>query len=278
MNSDLQPNAAAGRLPVVSQLLAAVAVAIAAIPGAAMALQFDRSVIADHGSIWQVVTGHWTHWSLSHLFWDVLAFAVLGCLCETSDRRRFLWCVAASIPTIPAVLWFTEPWMQTYRGLSGIDSALFALFVSGLMKNAAREGGRVVLVMGTTLFTAFAGKLAFEFLAGQTVFVDSASAGMVPVPMAHVVGMVVGVACGTAGTFDSQCSQFQGEDTRPDVPAVKRHHRPHSGAFLMPPALPVVMTHDEYALVTMWTRDSQFLVVTAISQFDWRSRFDATEE
>lgn len=199
MTSDLQTKAAAGRLPIVSLLLAAVAVAIAAIPGAAMALQFDRSMIADNGSIWQVVTGHWTHWSLSHLFWDVLAFAVLGALCETTDWRRFLWCVAASIPAIPAVLWFTEPWMQTYRGLSGIDSGLFALFVTGLMKNAARERDRLVLVIGAALFTAFVGKLAFEFVAGQTVFVDSAAAGMVPVPMAHVVGMIVGLACGADG-------------------------------------------------------------------------------
>jgi rhomboid family GlyGly-CTERM serine protease len=187
---------AAEQLPLFSLLMVAAALVIAIIPDAADRLQLDRSAVLQHGSLWQFVTCHWTHWSVSHLFWDCLALGVLACLCERENRARFLSCVAISVPVIPLVLWFTEPWMLTYRGLSGIDSALFALLVTMLMQDAVRRGDRPGLVVGGLVFAAFACKVGYEFLAGQTVFVDSAATGMVPVPMAHVVGAITGLLSG----------------------------------------------------------------------------------
>ena len=187
---------AAGQIPIVSLLMVAAALAIAIIPGAADRLQFDRSAVLQHGSLWQFVTCHWTHWSVSHLFWDCLALGVLASFCERENRARFLCCVAVSVPVIPLVLWFTESWMLTYRGLSGIDSALFVLLVTMLIQNAVRCGDRLELAFTGLVLAGFISKVAYEFLAGQTVFVDSAASGMVPVPMAHVIGAMIGLLCG----------------------------------------------------------------------------------
>ena len=176
--------------------MVAAALVIAIIPDAADRLQFDRSDVSQHASLWQFVTCHWTHWSASHLFWDCLALGVLASLCERENRARFLACVAIAVPVIPLILWFTEPWMLTYRGLSGIDSALFALLVTILMQDAVRRADRLGVVLGGLVFAGFACKVGYEFLAGQTVFVDSAASGMVPVPMAHVVGAIIGLLSG----------------------------------------------------------------------------------
>jgi len=176
--------------------MVAAALVIAIIPGAADRLQLDRSDVLQRGSLWQFGTCHWTHWSMSHLFWDCLALGVLASVCERENRTRFRWCIAVSVPVIPLVLWFTEAWMLTYRGLSGIDSALFVLLVTMLIRDAVRRGDRLGLACAGLVFAGFMGKVGYEFLAGQTVFVDNAASGMVPVPMAHVVGAVIGLLCG----------------------------------------------------------------------------------
>lgn len=207
---------AARQLPVVSLLLSAAALVIAVIPGAAAVLQLDRAAVTDHHSVWQVVTCHWTHWSLSHLFWDVLAFAVLASLCERRNRIRFLTCLALAVPAIPVVLWFTESWMHTYRGLSGLDSAVFVLLAIGLLREALDRADRFEVVTVGLVLLAFVCKVGYEFAAGQTVFVDSEASGMVPVPMAHAIGALVGLMCACAGPI--RCGNVTDAPSREPVP------------------------------------------------------------
>jgi hypothetical protein len=49
----------------------------------------------------------------------------------------------------------------------------------------------------SALLLGFVGKLGYEVATGQALFVDIQASGMVPVPLAHAVGAVVGV--GMAG-------------------------------------------------------------------------------
>jgi len=186
---------AARRLPGASLLLVAFAVAASALPGVAVWLQFDRSAIAG-GAVWRLVTSHFVHWSGEHLFWDVLALAVLGWLCERQDRERFLKCVGLAAVLIPLFLWMLEPWMMTYRGLSGIDSALFAMLAAVMLREAVVEHDWSRLGFVATISLGFAAKVGFEIVSGATLFVDSSAAGMRPVPLAHVVGALVGLFCG----------------------------------------------------------------------------------
>jgi rhomboid family GlyGly-CTERM serine protease len=188
---------AARRLHVASLLFVLLAAALYAIPGIAVRLQFDRHAIVN-GEVWRLLTGHLVHWSADQLFWDTLAFGFLGWLCEGEDRWNFFRCVLLSGFLISLTLWFAAPNMETYRGLSGIDSALFALAAIRIGREALFEGQqqRITFALTAIIAAGFASKIGYEFLTGATLFVDSTAGGMTPVPLAHVIGALMGVACG----------------------------------------------------------------------------------
>ena len=181
----------ARHLPGASLLIALFTVAIWWFAPISDHLQYDRSAIAA-GQLWRIVTCHLTHWSLDHLFWDLAAFIVLGAICELNSRVRFLTCVALSAVLIPLATWIVMPELATYRGLSGIDSAVFALVAVTLLRDAtANKDWACSLTVGT-ICIGFVAKIVFEVITGGTLFVDSAAAQMIPVPLAHVVGAIVG--------------------------------------------------------------------------------------
>jgi hypothetical protein len=99
---------------------------------------------------------------------------------------------------IPLALWCIWPAMSTYRGLSGIDSALFALLAAINVKRAqAARQWWWVGALGLVCL-AFAGKVTYELVTGDTLFVDSHAAQMTPVPLAHGIGAAAGVVAGLA--------------------------------------------------------------------------------
>ena len=182
------------RFPGAALLLTVTAVAIHALPSLALWLQYDRTAMAA-GQWWRLVTCHWTHWSWDHLLWDALVFAFLGALCERDGRGRFVICLITSAVMVPVAVWLACPYMVTYRGLSGVDSALFTLLVATIVKDkiAIRSWLWVVIALGIS--AAFGAKLIYEIVSGATFFSDSAAAGFVPVPVAHAVGAVIGLVC-----------------------------------------------------------------------------------
>jgi rhomboid family GlyGly-CTERM serine protease len=186
-----QTDSSRSRLPIVTLLLSMAALAVWVTPGAASALQYVRAAPAG-GQWWRFFTCHWTHFSMDHLLWDVGTFTLLGTICERRNRAALLACIGISAALIPAVLWIYLPRVQTYRGLSGIDSALFILVAVDLLRAQAGRGRRALVMGIVLLLVLFIGKIAFESFSGRTVFVDSASAQMVPVPLAHLVGALAG--------------------------------------------------------------------------------------
>jgi hypothetical protein len=125
----------------------------------------------------------------------VLVFLVLGIQCERLSRGRFWAAVPGSVFLISAVIWYARPDPDFYRGLSGVDSALFALLATTLKRLRLESRPQtVILVVLPPL--AFAGKTLYEWQAAQTLFVDSVAAGMIPVVSAHVGGAGVGFIVG----------------------------------------------------------------------------------
>jgi hypothetical protein len=125
----------------------------------------------------------------------VLALLVLGAIAERRGRWGMLACVGASAAAISVGCLMLLPDVMIYRGLSGIDSALFAfaavaLFIEARRGDAALPAWSIGLAM-----LAFLGKSVFELTTGRALFVDSASA-FEPVPLAHLIGAAVGVATG----------------------------------------------------------------------------------
>src|SRR5579863_6032427 len=132
------PTTPARRFGWASLLLVLVAVSLQFATALAEQLQYDRGALAS-GQWWRLVTCHFVHWSSDHLFWDVLAFGVLAWISEKSNRRELLRCVALSAVLIPLTLYWVVPGLPTYRGLSGIDSALFALVATRMLRQAVAE-------------------------------------------------------------------------------------------------------------------------------------------
>ncbi len=177
-------------------LLLAAAVLIAAVPGAGDALQFDVSMVA--AQPWRLWTGHLTHFDSQHLFYDALMFGVLGWSLEKAHRWRYAIGLFLIAPVISfAVLWAC-PSITTYRGLSGIDSAWFAWWLGDRMLGTWRAGaGRwadPAMGLWCGLAALLVSKLTYEWIAVDTLFVDSTM--FRPLVEAHVAGVVLGVgAC-----------------------------------------------------------------------------------
>jgi rhomboid family GlyGly-CTERM serine protease len=173
------------RFPFITLTIAAAAVAIHFIPGAATALQFDR-----HAAItqfWRLFTGHLTHFGSNHLVWDLGVWLVLGLVCERISGARLAAVTASSALAISAAVWAWQPQFQFYRGLSGIDCALFGLVAGSLLKSRRRGA----MLMGGLALIAACAKCLFELSTASTLF--ASGDGYAPVPLAHLVGLAVGI-------------------------------------------------------------------------------------
>ncbi len=160
-------------------------------PTVARAWEFDRDALAQ-GELWRLVTGHLTHWNFDHLFWDLATFLGLSLVCLQRSLRSTLACWFGSALAISLCIWQWQPDIILYRGLSGIDSALFALLAVGMLFDARRSQDRVVFRLTLFALVGLAGKIGYEVFTGQTLFVDSSAAGFVPLASAHAVGAIVG--------------------------------------------------------------------------------------
>jgi rhomboid family GlyGly-CTERM serine protease len=160
------------------------------LPGVRPCLEFQLGDSA-LGQVSQLFTSHFLHWSVEHLFWDLGMFVVLCGFAERISRNGLLALLAVSAIAIPPMVAVLHPELETYRGLSGLDTALFGFVVAffALDRYAASDSQGVLLYSG--LLLAMVAKTVHEYTTG-TIFVSDASFS--PVPIAHVVGGVLGVA------------------------------------------------------------------------------------
>ncbi len=125
-----------------------------------------------------------------------MTFLGLGSLCELMDKKKYYGTVTGSALLIPAVIWWGKPDLMIYGGLSGLDCALYALLMVLLIKREIRSGSRVWVAFFSLLYAGLIAKIAYETVTGLTLFVSNAHSGMVPVPLAHLVGAAVGTGIG----------------------------------------------------------------------------------
>jgi len=201
----------ATRLPWISLALVASALALMPFEGLTTWLQYDRAAI-DAGQLWRLLTCQLSHWSWDHLFWDAAALLFLGYVLEREARRPMLICLGLSAVLIPAIVHFGLPDLATYRGLSGIDSAVFVLLAVTLLRKCYADGDQLWTWACIMMLVGFTAKITFELFSGATLFVDAQASRMLPVPLAHVVGGALGAACGwfAGQTPPAQDSQQEG--------------------------------------------------------------------
>jgi len=162
-------------------------------PGVTATLQLERERLLA-GELWRLVTCHMTHWTGEHLAFDLFAFALLLWLCLQRSVARTAVTLAAAAVAVPLTVLAAHPELTLYRGLSGLDSALFVLLGTLLLREGLRTRRTALTLTAALALVAFAAKVVFELTTGGAVF--AASGGFVPVPVAHVAGALVGAAAG----------------------------------------------------------------------------------
>lgn len=149
----------------------------------------------------RILTCHWLHWSTEHLAWDLAVFVILGALCERRSPGRYAGTLLLSAAAIPLCMMVWLPQIESYRGLSGIDTALFGLLVADLLIQRIKErDGTGTAVFGLFLAGLF-GKIALEMISRANLFVSDAS--FTPIPLAHLVGAMIGLGIAAAGNHSS---------------------------------------------------------------------------
>ena len=137
-------------------------------------LQFDGLAIR-YGEWWRLLTANLVHFNPNHFFLDVGVFVVLGFLYERSFRGFYPWllltmALAGSIAGL--VFW---PERTICRGLSAVDSGLFAAALCVEFRLAWRDRTRWLWVGPATAI--FVAKNIYECATGQSFFSTQALLG-----------------------------------------------------------------------------------------------------
>lgn len=185
MDTSSTEDVALTRIPVWTAAALALAFAVYALDGAADALVYDRRAIASV-ELWRLLTGHWVHFSTTHLLYNALGLAVVGGLLEWRRERLYPALLLVTPAAIGIALFSLEPELARYGGLSGVVwAAAVYLALRGF-----GEGGRWRWVCGVFLI-GLLGKLVLEIATGTTLLAQGALA---PVPLGHAAGACVGAA------------------------------------------------------------------------------------
>ena len=139
-------------------------------------LRYERAGIA-HGEWWRLVSGHWVHLGPRHLLPDAAGLVLLWALYARELRPgSWLLVLACATTAIDAGLWWGEPTVQWYVGISGLLHGAWAAGSAAV----AQKGGRA----GWVMLAALAAKLAVEHYSGTRFF----TSGFPVVSVAHVYG------------------------------------------------------------------------------------------
>ena len=167
------------------------ALACLVVPGLADLAEYDARAI-ERGETWRLWTGHFTHWTLQHLCWNLGVFSALLLAWPRSQRGDLLAVVMTSAIAVSLALSVFDPGLVRYRGLSGIDSALFAFVAIALVRD--RTCTAPLRISAGALLFGFAAKIGFESAMHQSLFVHTSAGTFDVIPLAHAVGGGVGLA------------------------------------------------------------------------------------
>ena len=150
-------------------------------------LAFDRAAILA-GDYWRLLTAHFTHLSTQHLFYNLTGLTIITYLVATTLRAgEWLLTWGLAIVAVSAGLWFWQPGLQWYVGLSGVQHSLLT---AGLVATVGRWGIDFWIVA-----IVVAAKLAYEQLVGPLSVSEGASGDAVIVA-SHLYGAIAGCVSG----------------------------------------------------------------------------------
>jgi rhomboid family GlyGly-CTERM serine protease len=146
-------------------------------------LVFDKAAITQ-GEYWRLLSGHFTHSSFSHAFWDVIAFSASLVWLATYSTKALIPSVVAGVLLVNILLLSNWSPINYYCGLSGI---LFSPLIAAAYLHA-KHHKNIIGVMPLLLIVI---KLIADLITQETVFVNTQWQAY---PESHLVG-----CCGVIG-------------------------------------------------------------------------------
>ncbi len=156
------------------------------IPEAAGLLELHPAAGWDGALVWRAAGCHLVHFTGAHWFYDMAAMVILGLWLTEREVWRTL---AIAVPVVALTVVAGAPELAVYRGLSGLDCALFAAAALKLLLG----GSRMERWVAGIALTGFLLKTGWELSTGTTVFAGSGTLFEV-VPLAHIAGAAAGFA------------------------------------------------------------------------------------
>ncbi|MFT3867430.1 MAG: rhombosortase [Nibricoccus sp.] len=111
------------RLPWLYLAICVVATFAVAIPSIRPALVYNRAAIAQ-GELWRIWTGHLVHFGWPHGLADGSLFVLIGWALERTQKKFSHWSLLIQPVIISAALFWFDPKMNIYGGLSGLNVGL----------------------------------------------------------------------------------------------------------------------------------------------------------
>lgn len=125
------------RVPLLLFVVPAMLVALASASPDRLVLERDALAA---GEAWRLWTGHWVHFSVSHLLWNLIVLVVAGTWLERV-RPGGLWRHALiATPFISLAILAAEPGLQSYGGLSALATGVVVLLA--LQQGLSARTGR----------------------------------------------------------------------------------------------------------------------------------------
>ena len=136
----------------------------------------------EFGEFWRLFTGHFVHFTRSHLVTNLAATGILLMLMRRVTGWQIFWLGVATPILLGAMLYLIRPELAAYGGLSGWASALFITVAAEQMQNRTWFGYLMRLSV-----VVFAAKLILEFSLGRSLVSDLGH-GVLVEPAAHAIG------------------------------------------------------------------------------------------
>jgi rhomboid family GlyGly-CTERM serine protease len=171
----------------------------------------DRGAMAV-GEVWRLWSGHWVHFSASHLLWNVAVLLAAGAWLE-HIRPGLLWRhTGIAAPLIGLAIMIGEPDLQIYGGLSGLATGVAVLL--GLHQVRVPGPSRWIWA---SLLALIAIKSVYDVTQTGPLLVAYAEPGVRSSATAHAAGAIVALAHFSAGRLFAP--------SRPGIVTPRADHR-----------------------------------------------------
>ncbi len=168
-------------MPVLTLTLSLIMLGIYFIPELSTELLYDRQAIFS-GQFWRILTGHWVHFSNSHLIYNLMGFAIAGSMIEHRHYPGLALLYVMSSGFIGIGLLIFEPNLDYYAGISGVTYAAIIYFsIYGLNETGYWRVLCWVILLGTLI------KLLVELSQQGFIFVNSDTA-FAEITLSHLLG------------------------------------------------------------------------------------------